>query len=63
MKLAKQYHPDKKGGDTEKVINLFYCSLKKLVRLTKLSRMPTKEKCMISMAKMDLKWEEVMTIC
>lgn len=35
MKLAKQHHPDKKGGDTEKVFQFLY-SLKKLEKPTKL---------------------------
>lgn len=57
MRLAKIHHPDKNGGDGEKVLNHLFSS-KKLEKPTKLLKMSIKEKCTINMARKDNKWEE-----
>jgi DnaJ-class molecular chaperone len=55
--LAKKYHPDRKGGNAEKV-NFFTYSSKNYQKLMSVSQIQTKEKCMINMDPKEHKPEE-----
>lgn len=52
--LAKKHHPDKQGGNAEKVYFLSFSS-NKLLRHTKYSMIQKREEFMINMAKKDSK--------